>query len=300
MAGEIIKWVSKLAGPFVGWIGTAFEMLVSEIPNMFIRAFTSSIETAIKNWISGGLSDILGKVGEGLEKLEWLPTWVTGGVENFSEELLGTIDSLATGAVANLAANTSEMLGVIQDQHDFSTTLVNDLDKILGGHLELIKAEETHSEQTGIAITDFWLRALSDRTIGFEELSERYIDASIAARGAEGDDTLVAAGDITKRLFKDLASDLARVEQLGEEDIAAASDVITQIAIERPKMVEEWFMNTVAMPIAYGNNMQWALNSVDMPTDEELKDWAKRMVIIQDEIIVEMAEAEQYTPKSGD
>lgn len=273
------------------------ETLIASIGGAIVSGLVDLLAGFILDLIGGSLEQVFKGQFDVAEILDNAWTGILARVSNFASDALQTMHSLAATAVNTGAEALKGVLGVVNAQTDLIESLQYGAEHYLDDLLDVQKEEQAREMQTGAALTDFAFRLIAEHSDKLQLAGETFFGSLEAGVSEERFGTTNYAAAMLGQVQEWLVADLMMVENLSTIQATAAAQMVIEIAKEDARFVEEWFLETVAKPIAYGSNINWALHQV-MELDTEA--YKKQMLGIMTanwEVYQEML-AKGYTPPS--
>jgi hypothetical protein len=275
------------------------ETVIASIAAVGLEILVGAAKETATDLLSNAMTSMVSGLADFIDTVEWLPDVIGDTVVTFAGNLADQVDDLGFEVANSAATWTTNILGVTGAQ----TKLIKDInDSVSDSFDELastLNLSVTKDLETGAALTDLYFRMAQDRgnsMIGMAEQWYQMVYGTTEVFQTQQADYAQSMLDDIKRHF---AADLQAVENLSDKEAIAYADAIMATAGENIKMYQEWFSEMVAIPIAYGTQIQWAMSNVDVPTDEEIKEYLKKIIVIQHELGIEMAEKNIIVPEVG-
>ncbi|GAG09238.1 unnamed protein product, partial [marine sediment metagenome] len=169
---------------------------------------------------------------------------------------------------------------------DLSTTIERAYEELLrdaelvGGELVFAFEREAEAEADAAAVvSDIAIGQLTDKSGTFLDTAHEMYEGMLEREHGETDRFL----DVAKQALDDMGAlveaDLIMAQAAAEAESEAVSGAILTIATEEVRLMESWWLDTTVKPLAYGDQILWALQEsakVDMP--ETMKDIQEVMI----------------------
>lgn len=268
-----------------------------------LALLSGAIVSGLVDLLAGFVLDLIGgsleQVFQGqfnvAEILDNAWTGILARVSNFASDALQTMHSLSATAVNTGAAALKGVLGVVDAQTELIESLQYGAEHYLDDLLVEQKAAAAREMQTGAALTDFAFRLIAEHSEKLSMAGEVFFGSLEAGVSEERFGTTNYAAAMLGQVQEWLVADLMMVENLSTTQATAAAQMVIEIAKEDARFVEEWFLETVAKPIAYGSNFEWALRSVAQMDPEVFKEQLLGSIRASWEVYEEIL-AKGYTP----
>lgn len=271
------------------------ETIIAAVGTAVLEGLIGLVSGFVINMVGGLISDLIEGQDHTLDHLSDAWGQVLEDVEQLASN---AVDSMMTVAASSINAGADALKGVL-DVTDAQTDLMESLqygaEHYYDNLLEDMRQERIVASQTGAALTDFAFRLMSEHSDMLQLAGETFYSSLEAGIVEERFGTTNYAAAMLGNVQKWLAADLMMVENLSEREAEAAALMVIEIAKEDARFVEEWFLETVAKPIAYGSNIEWALRQVSQIDPETYKEQLLGAVRASWEVYQEVL-AKGYTP----
>jgi len=249
--------------------------LLPDLGDMFkqalINAFTNTITNLLTNAISNladAVSDIARRVGGPL-------SFLGDAVADFARNLSAQLQNAVMRVTGALNQYMQETAGVLDKQIDISNKIVEYVDKhseALGKYLE---TEQERQEKTGAAVSALVIGLLSEEPKRFNDFARIFFEDMTIFTGWNYEEYKTDVDKATGYLMKFIDNDLKVIEDMTDEQRGAAASAIIEVAQRRSQLVYDWFMQTVAIPIAQSRAYFQAMKAVLEIDPDEFKEQLK-------------------------
>ena len=255
--------------------GDAWSFLVGLLPDLgdmfkqaLINAFTNTITNLLTNAIANladAVSDIARRVGGPL-------SFLGDAVADFAQNLSAHLQNAVMRVTGALNQYMQETAGVLNKQIDISNKIVDFVASQSDALAKYLEAQQAQAEKTGAAVSALVIGLLSEEPKRFQDFAEIFFNDLTMTTGWNFEEYKTDVDKATAYLAQYIENDLRVVEELSDEELAAAASGVLEVAQRRSSFIYDWFMQTVAIPISQSRAYFQAMKAVLEIDPEDLKD----------------------------
>jgi len=281
----------------IDWGWNALQSLWAEAPKIAEQVIVQAGADTLTDLVTSGIGSVVNWVSGGIEDIAWIPDWVKYSLNTFAGNIGEALGNIATGMINMARTGSLEILGVTNAQENYMNNLQSSLDIQLNAMLERIQMGQSEdvriTEQAAAEFTNSLERTVTNAyrdATAFLQSSQIGISGQMEGAVSWAKNTLAAsllAIQYQGRVATDMIS----------KDMAGVSTYLTEFAVKEPERFLQSIENTIVIPAANAEAMQWALSNIDTPTDEEMLETLKHLAFVYNELAVDMAAKQAIVPE---
>jgi len=265
--------------------------LISAIGGMLLQALMNALTNTLTTLITNAITNALMSIANAVSGLQGFGRFIYDALSTFARNLSAEL----SGAVATFLNRTNESLqtafGIINAQQRLHEILTGQVERAILAVNQNLVLEQQRYERTGAAISALVIGLLSEEPKKAESFMRQFL-TTMATYGDKRADYFIENTNLMLHYFHDyIVADLKRVEEMSNEEIAAAANAILETARERSKLIYEWFMEAVVKPISYQQAYTFMLREALALEKEDIKRHMKETQEAYDEWIAEQLQA---------